>query len=62
MTNELVEVKPENPCDMCGKEKAGYYSTVYYVHVCSQECIDSFISKYEEEIASLVTIRLSPMK
>lgn len=56
----LIEVAPENTCDVCKEKKAGYYSTTYYVHICSGECFNTFIAGYNREIEEIARMRLNP--
>ena len=43
------KVAPENPCDVCGKP-AGYYTSKWFVHICSIECFKTFLKRYNKEI------------
>jgi len=49
---QLNKVAPDNPCDVCG-EPAGYYSPVYYIHVCSVKCYKIFEKRVMAEIGGL---------
>lgn len=57
-----VEVAPENSCDICGKSGARYYNTKYYIHVCSIECLNTFIEGYNREIEDIARKVLMPDK
>ena len=46
----MGKVTPENECDICKKKLAPYYSTVWYIHYCSDECFEQFIEGYNREI------------
>jgi len=45
-----VKVTTDIKCDVCKKKLANYYITIWYIHVCSLECFNSFIDRYNREI------------
>jgi len=53
MFNEHTNiVPPDNPCVICNK-LAKYYNTLWYIHICTEECYDAFIKKAHEEIIQI---------
>jgi hypothetical protein len=46
---QLRMVKPENPCDVCGV-LSQYYHTGWFIHICSFECYQEFLQRYQYEI------------
>ena len=55
-----VKVAPENVCDVCGEKQAVYYNVIYYIHICSVECFETFIAGYNREIEEIARMRLKP--
>ena len=45
------------PCDVCGKQ-ASFYSTEYYVHICSEKCYKSLLKSIDEELNNLSFTKL----
>ena len=56
------KVKPEHTCDVCRKEKAKYYDSTWFIHICSMKCREIFIVNYNKEIEQSVIIKLKPDK
>lgn len=48
-------------CVVCHTQ-ASYYSMDWYIHVCSTECLDTFISRYNKDIDNISIKRLEPDK
>lgn len=46
----LNKVDPTNKCDICNDQYAEYYSTLYYIHICSRKCYEEFLKRYNIEI------------
>jgi len=44
------KVKAENKCDVCKERLASYYDTQWYIHYCSEECLNTFLEGYYKEI------------
>lgn len=55
-----VEVALGNPCDVCREKGAKYYNTIYYIHVCSIECFETFVDGYNREIEEIARTLLGP--
>lgn len=49
----VVKVDTDAMCDVCQKEVANYYSTTWYLHICSLKCFNSFLYRYNKEINSI---------
>lgn len=56
----IVEVSPENKCDVCKEKDAKYYNTTYYIHICSIVCFEEFIAGYNREIEEIARKLLVP--
>lgn len=54
---KLNKVSPDSPCDVCQKP-AGYYSTVYYIHICTEECYEVFEKRVTDEINRFAVTKL----
>lgn len=57
----IRKVPPENSCDIC-KRPAPYYSVLYYIHICSQECLDSFENSILKAASLVAITKLKPMR
>lgn len=57
----IREVKPENPCDICS-QPAGYYSLLYYIHICSKECLMCFEESVLKEASEFAIKKLKPLE
>lgn len=56
----IVKVAPVHKCDICKEKNAGYYDTLYYIHICSIECFNQFITGYNREIDEIARKLLKP--
>jgi len=54
------KIDPGGICDICQKNAAEYYNLTWYIHICSVECFEIFLQKYNEEINNFTVIRLKP--
>jgi hypothetical protein len=57
----MHQITTNCPCDICGKP-AKFYDTTWYIHICSEECFDEFIDKYNSFIDHVAIKRLEPDK
>ena len=55
-----VKVKPESKCDICKEKDAKYYNITYYIHICSIECFETFVTGYNREIEEISRKLLKP--
>lgn len=57
---EGIKLVPSgNSCDICGKS-AVFYSTIWYIHICSQECYDFFVDKWNKNVDDVTFTQLKP--
>lgn len=57
---DTIEVKPENKCDVCKKKDAKYYNIRFYIHICSNKCLEEFVAGYNREIEEISRRILDP--
>lgn len=50
----------EHKCDVCQEKDAKYYNFTWYIHICSKECFDLFIERYNKEIDDFAIMKLDP--
>jgi len=53
-------VGPGHKCDVCRTAEAKYYNLTWYIHICSVECFEIFIQRYNEEINNFTIIKFEP--
>lgn len=53
-------VPPDHKCDICRNAYAKYYHMTWYIHFCSPQCFERFMTGYAKEIDQIALKRLSP--
>lgn len=54
------EIGPGHTCDVCKEANAKYYNLIWYIHICSVECYETFIRMYNREIDDFIIVELQP--
>jgi hypothetical protein len=60
LPTNTTKVSPENKCDVCKDKMAVYYNLDWYIHFCSIDCFNTFVTGYNKEIDDITIERLTP--